>query len=101
MTSLSVSEAMVTWCYLFEKGSCARHQQHLLLRLRYFIQSSLVTLICISNIECSLDLHSSVNLLLELDITLILHEGGVPRHIILMVRQLRIELAMCSTVERH
>jgi hypothetical protein len=44
--------------------------------------------------------YSSLNLLLELDITLVLHERGVPRHI-LMVRQLSIELAMCGTVERH
>lgn len=51
--------------------------------------------------ELSLDLCSSLNLLLKFDITLALHERGVPWHILLMVRQLCIELAMCGAVERH
>ena len=53
------------------------------------------------NFELPLDPHSILNLLLELDIALVLHESGVPWHILLMVRQLRIELAMCHAVERH
>jgi hypothetical protein len=53
------------------------------------------------NFELSLDSHSSLNLLLELDITLVLHKRGVPWHILLMIRQLCIELAMCSTIDCH
>lgn len=41
------------------------------------------------------------NMLLELDITLALHERGLPWHVTLMVRQLFIEFTMCRTVELH
>jgi hypothetical protein len=38
-------------------------------------------------------------LLLELDITLVLYERGLPWHILLLFRQFCIELAMCGTVK--
>lgn len=45
-------------------------------------------------------LSSPLDFLLELDITLVLHERGLPRHILLLLRQLPIELAMSGAVKR-
>lgn len=53
------------------------------------------------NYERSIGTRSSSNYLLELDVALALHESRLPRHIGLMVRQLRIELAMRITINIH
>lgn len=65
---------------------------------QYFIQSLLIVLL-LSNLDFPLDLIPT-NLLLELDITLVFHECGVPWHI-LMLRQLCIELGMCVAINGH
>lgn len=53
------------------------------------------------NHKVSLDPHSRLNLLLELDIALVLHKRGLPWYILLLFRQLSIELSMCGAINRH
>jgi hypothetical protein len=64
------------------------------------MQEVLANSIDLTTYELSLDPHSIFHLLLELDITLVLHERGVPWHILFLVCQLCIEVGMCGAIQR-
>jgi hypothetical protein len=42
---------------------------------------------------------SNLKLLVEVDISLVLHECGMPWHIPLLIRQLGIEVTMCGAIQ--
>lgn len=61
----------------------------------------LIALGLASNCGLALSPQSSPTRLLELDITLVLHKRRMPWHILDMVCQLSIELAVCRAIKRH